>query len=91
MLGHTFFKNGIKGHHDDEAKVGRIASFYHKVLEWSLKHKLIVSLLSIGLLLGSLFLTPFLGTSFISTGEDKFLALTYKPKPGETEEEVVKR
>lgn len=91
MLGHTFFKNGIKGHHDDEAKVGRIASFYHNVLEWSLKHKLIVSLLSIGLLLGSLFLTPFLGTSFISTGEDKFLALTYKPKPGETEEEVVKK
>ncbi|QIH77326.1 efflux RND transporter permease subunit [Macrococcoides canis] len=91
MLGHTFFKNGIKGHHDDETKVGRIASFYHKVLEWSLKHKIIVSLLSIGLLLGSLFLTPFLGTSFISTGEDKLLALTYKPKPGETEEDVVKK
>ncbi|UBH23432.1 efflux RND transporter permease subunit [Macrococcus armenti] len=91
MLGHSFFKNGIKGHHDDEAKVGRIARFYHRILEWSLKHKVIVSLLSIGILIGSLMLTPLLGTSFISTGEDKLLALTYKPKPGETEAEVVKK
>ncbi|WP_277601853.1 efflux RND transporter permease subunit [Macrococcus armenti] len=91
MLGHSFFKNGIKGHHDDEAKVGRTARFYHRILEWSLKHKAIVSLLSIGILIGSLMLTPFLGTSFISTGEDKLLALTYKPKPGETEAEVVKK
>lgn len=85
MLAHTFFKNGIKGHHDDEEKVGKIAGFYRKILDWSLSHKAIVSALSVLLLVGSLFLTPFLGTSFISTGEDKLLALTYKPKPGEKE------
>ncbi|RXK18649.1 efflux RND transporter permease subunit [Macrococcus sp. DPC7161] len=90
MLGHTFFKNGIKGHHDDEEKVGVIAKFYRKILNWSLNHKWIVSIVSILLLVGSLCLTPFLGASFISTGEDKLLALTYKPKPGETEQEVVK-
>ncbi|WP_414049057.1 efflux RND transporter permease subunit [Macrococcus animalis] len=91
MLAHSFFKNGIKGHHDDEEKVGKIAGFYRKVLEWSLSHKAIVSALSILLLVGSLCLTPFLGTSFISTGEDKLLALTYKPKPGEKEADVVKK
>ncbi|WP_414050769.1 efflux RND transporter permease subunit [Macrococcus animalis] len=91
MLAHSFFKNGIKGHHDDEEKVGKIAGFYRKVLEWSLRHKAIVSALSILLLVGSLCLTPFLGTSFISTGEDKLLALTYKPKPGEKEADVVKK
>lgn len=91
MLAHAFFKNGIKGHHDDEQKVGRIAGFYRKVLDWSLRHKAIVSILSVLLLVGSLMLTPFLGTSFISTGEDKLLALTYKPKPGEKEEDVVKK
>ncbi|PTK43273.1 multidrug transporter, partial [Staphylococcus nepalensis] len=31
-----------------------------------------------------------IGTSFISTGEDKFMALTYTPKPGETKEQVLK-
>lgn len=91
MLAHTFFKNGIKGHHDDEEKVGKIAGFYRKILDWSLRHKAIVSALSVLLLVGSLFLTPYLGTSFISTGEDKLLALTYKPKPGEKEEDVVKK
>ena len=30
-----------------------------------------------------------LGTSFISTGEDKFMALTYTPEPGETEQGVL--
>ncbi len=87
MLAHIFFKNGIKGHHDE--KPGAVAHFYRRVLEWSLKHKWIVGLLSILLLVGSLMLTPLVGTSFISTGEDKLLALTYKPQPGETEDEVV--
>ena len=29
-----------------------------------------------------------LGTSYISTGDNKFLALTYTPKPGETQKSV---
>ncbi|MGU3218946.1 hypothetical protein ACVXZ0_15835 [Staphylococcus aureus] len=32
---------------------------------------------------------PRLGTSFISAGDDKFLAITYTPKPGETEQAVL--
>lgn len=87
MLGHIFFRNGIKGHHDE--KPGRIAYFYRNILEWALNHKWTVGILSTLLLVGSLMLTPLVGTSFISTGEDKLLALTYKPEPGETEEEVV--
>lgn len=31
-----------------------------------------------------------IGTSYISTGEDKYMALTYNPKPGETKESVLK-
>lgn len=88
MLAHIFFKRGIKGHHDE--KPGRISTFYRNILEWALNHKWIVSILSILLLVGSLMLTPLVGTSFISTGEDKLLALTYKPEPGETDAQVVK-
>lgn len=89
MLSHIFFRNGIKGHHDE--KPGRIAHFYRGILNWALNHKWLVGLLSIALLVGSLMLVPFVGTSFISTGEDKLLALTYKPQPGETESDVVKK
>ena len=30
-----------------------------------------------------------LGTSYISSGDNKFMALTYTPKPGETEKSVL--
>ncbi|OFL46924.1 multidrug transporter [Nosocomiicoccus sp. HMSC067E10] len=88
MLAHFFFRKGVKvkPHH----KKNRIADSYRKILEWTLSHKVISSIVLVVIFVGSLALTPFVGTSFISTGEDKFLALTYKPSPGETIEEVVK-
>lgn len=91
MLAHVFFRKGVKDSKSKEGKQGIIQRVYHSVLEWSLSHKWIVSIAAIAIFVGSLMLTPLVGTSFISTGEDKFLALTYKPSPGETENEVVKK
>ena len=89
VLGSVFFKNGLNKqpkHH-----LGRVSQSYRRILGWSLDHKWIVILLSTAILVGSIILgTMNIGTSFISTGEDKFMALTYKPKPGETQENVLK-
>lgn len=93
-LASTFFKKGIKTkqHANDkhENNTGKVGSGYRKVLGWSLNHKWIVLIISLVILIGSIGLgATKLGTSFISTGDDKFLALTYTPKPGETEKAVL--
>ncbi|MDU6506393.1 MAG: efflux RND transporter permease subunit, partial [Staphylococcus sp.] len=92
-LASTFFKNGIniKGNVNEENKLGGISKGYKRVLGWSLNHKWLVLIISIVILIVSIGIgAAKLGTSYISTGEDKFLALTYTPKPGETEEAVLK-
>ena len=87
-LSATFFKKGIKQH--KEKKLGLIGSNYKKVLNWSLNHKWIVIIISTIILIASIGLgATKLGTSFISTGEDKYMTLTYTPEPGETEEGVL--
>lgn len=93
-LASTFFKKGIKTkqHANDkhENNTSKVGSGYRKVLGWSLNHKWIVLIISLVILIGSIGLgATKLGTSFISTGDDKFLALTYTPKPGETEKAVL--
>jgi len=48
-----------------------------------------VLIVSIFILVGSVVIgARNLGTSYISTGDNKFLALTYTPKPGETQKSV---
>ncbi|MGW8024809.1 efflux RND transporter permease subunit [Staphylococcus xylosus] len=87
-LSATFFKKGVK-HHKEES-LGFIGKKYKVILKWSLNHKWIVILVSTIILIASIGLgAAKLGTSFISTGEDKFMALTYTPKPGETEKGVL--
>lgn len=87
-LSATFFNKGIKQH--KEKKLGLIGSNYKKVLNWSLNHKWIVIIISTIILIASIGLgAAKLGTSFISTGEDKYMTLTYTPEPGETEEGVL--
>ncbi|UEX90569.1 efflux RND transporter permease subunit [Staphylococcus ratti] len=89
VLGSVFFKNGLK--RQPKHHLGRISRGYRKVLGWSLDHKWIVIILSTLILISSIVLGSMkIGTSFISAGEDKFMALTYKPKPGETKENVLK-
>lgn len=88
-LGATLFRKGVKTKRQHEG-LGAISRGYRQILKWSLNHKWIVIILSIVILIGSIGLgATSLGTSYISSGDDKFLALTYTPKPGETEKAVL--
>ncbi|OHO69310.1 multidrug transporter [Staphylococcus sp. HMSC036D05] len=88
-LGATLFRKGVKTKRQYEG-LGAISQGYRQILKWSLNHKWIVIIVSIVILIGSIGLgATSLGTSYISSGDDKFLALTYTPKPGETEKAVL--
>ncbi|MEJ7447727.1 efflux RND transporter permease subunit [Staphylococcus epidermidis] len=87
-LGATFFKNGVKNR-EQKGGLGAVGRAYRSTLNWSLNHKWIVLIVSIFILVGSVVIgARNLGTSYISTGDNKFLALTYTPKPGETQKSV---
>lgn len=73
-----------------ESKPGRLSEGYKRVLQWSLNHKLITSLLAVSLLIGSLFLIPVIGVSFLASDEQKMVYAAYTPEPGQPYEEVVK-
>ncbi|MDQ8735239.1 efflux RND transporter permease subunit [Paenibacillus sp. LHD-38] len=90
MLAHMMFRKGTKAgkaHHD---KPGRLAEWYKSVLRWSLDHKAIAFGLAVLLLVGSLFLVPVIGTSFLAGDEQKMMVVSYNPAPGETREQVEK-
>lgn len=91
MLAHSLFKKQIYSNGDTKKEVkvkakdkGKMAAFYEKVLEWTLNHKLITTAISIALLVGSLFLVPVIGVSFLPDEEQKMMYITYTPEPGET-------
>lgn len=87
-LGSTYFKKGLK--RKNNKSLGVVGSNYRKVLSWSLNHKWVVLILSTVILIACIVLgTMKIGTSYISTGDDKYMALTYTPKPGETEGKVL--
>ncbi|HDJ6914970.1 TPA: efflux RND transporter permease subunit [Staphylococcus aureus] len=90
-LAATLFKKGVKRRNKQHQEgLGVVSTTYKKVLHWSLNHKWIVIILSTLILVVTIvFGGPRLGTSFISAGDDKFLAITYTPKPGETEQAVL--
>lgn len=88
MLAHMMFRKGLKpgkAHHD---KPGRLAEWYKGVLRWSLNHKLVAFGLAVVLLVGSLFIVPVIGVSFLAGDEEKMMVLSYNPAPGETREQV---
>ncbi|NAW44993.1 efflux RND transporter permease subunit, partial [Salmonella sp. gx-f4] len=80
----------IKKQHTAEKEHGKIASFYKKILNWSLDHKLITFGLAILIFIGSLLLIPAIGVSFIPSDEQKMVMATYKPDPGQTRSDVEK-
>ncbi|WP_226671425.1 efflux RND transporter permease subunit [Metabacillus litoralis] len=92
MMAHSLFKKNLYGEgkqlkqHDD--KPGKLAGAYRKILEWTLNHKIITSAIAILMLVGSLFLVPVIGVSFLSSEEEKMMMVTYKPEPGETREQA---
>ncbi|MGM0852309.1 MAG: efflux RND transporter permease subunit [Bacillota bacterium] len=88
MLAHSMFKKGVGKKHVE--KQSRLAQWYKGVLNWTLNHKIITSILAVAMLVGSLFLVPLIGVSFLPSDEEKMIMATYKPDPGQTEEEVNK-
>lgn len=73
-----------------EKQKGKMATMYEEMLTWTLNNKLITSAVSIALLVGSLFLVPIIGVSFLPDDEQKMMYITYTPEPGETLEAVNK-
>lgn len=90
-LAHTLFRKGLKKKHDHEEKPGALARGYQSILRWTLNHKLITFGIAILLLVGSLFLTRFVGVSFMPEQEDKYAMVTYSPQPGDRLEDVEER
>jgi hydrophobic/amphiphilic exporter-1 (mainly G- bacteria), HAE1 family len=89
MMAHSFFKNGVsaKNAHNEE-KPSKLANGYRSILRWTLNHKIITSGIAVLLLVGSLFLVPIIGVSFLPSDEEKMVIATYKPEPGQTLAEV---
>jgi HAE1 family hydrophobic/amphiphilic exporter-1 len=91
MLAHSLFKKGLYGEtakKHEEHKPGKMSGVYRSILNWSLNHKWITSGLAVLMLVGSLFLVPAIGVSFLPSEEQKLVYATYKPAPGETKEQV---
>lgn len=87
-LAHTLFRKGLNKKHDHDEKPRGMARGYRRILEWSLSHKLITFGLAVVLLIGSLFLYPLVGVSFLPEQEDKYVMVTYSPEPGARLEDV---
>ncbi|KKO54728.1 efflux RND transporter permease subunit [Paenibacillus sp. DMB20] len=90
-LAHSLFRKGLKKKHNHDEKPGGLARIYQSVLRWTLNHKLVTFGIAILLLVGSLFLTKFVGVSFLPEQEDKYAMVTYSPQPGDRLEDVEKR
>ncbi|MGN7287190.1 efflux RND transporter permease subunit [Shouchella clausii] len=89
MMANSLFKNGApEKHKKQEEKPGKLASGYRRLLEAALNHKIITSLIAVALLVGSLFLTPFVGVSFLPEEEEKLVFATYSPNAGTTFEDA---
>ncbi|MFD2330361.1 efflux RND transporter permease subunit [Cohnella sp. GCM10020058] len=84
MLAHTLFKNGVKPGkgHDHEDKPGKMALGYRRILSAALRHKVITVVISLVILVASLFLIPVIGASFLPAEEEKYTMITYSPEPG---------
>lgn len=90
-LSHFLFKKKLysektEGSHKE---AGRLAKSYKGILNWTLNHKVITSIISVVLLAGSLALTPLIGFSFMGSEEEKVMYLTYTPETGELKEDTL--
>ncbi|MBF0708036.1 efflux RND transporter permease subunit [Alkalihalobacillus hwajinpoensis] len=91
-MAHSLFKKGLvkksgKPSHKEEG-TSRLANGYKKMLNWVLNHKLITFGASVLVLVGSLFLAPIVGVSFLPSDQEKMIVATYNPEPGETSENI---
>ncbi|RYL95625.1 efflux RND transporter permease subunit [Sporolactobacillus sp. THM7-4] len=84
MLSHIMFKNGLKKRTVSEENPGKLASFYRKILNRALNHKIMTFGSAVVILIGSLFLIPHIGASFLPDDPQKEMMITYNPNPGQT-------
>lgn len=101
-MAHFMFRKGLTRKRTHEDKPGALSRGYKKVLNWSLNHKVITSLLALVLFGGSLGLASIVGVSFLPEEEQKYAMITYNPGPGtvlsdveqtalKAEEQILKR
>jgi multidrug efflux pump subunit AcrB len=90
-LSHFLFKKKLYGEKTESShkEVGKLANWYKGVLNKSLNHKIITSIIAVVLLAGSLALTPIIGFSFMGSEEEKVMYLTYTPGAGELKEDTL--
>lgn len=90
-LSHFLFKKKLYGTKtaSNHKEVGKLAIWYKGILNKALNHKIITSVISILLLVGSLALTPLIGFSFMGSEEEKVMYLTYTPATGELKDETL--
>ncbi|MFE8698906.1 efflux RND transporter permease subunit [Cytobacillus sp. FJAT-53684] len=90
-LSHFLFKKKLYGEKTESShkEAGKLAKSYKGILNWTLNHKVITSIISIALLVGSLVLTPLIGFSFMGSEEEKVMYLTYTPEAGELKEDTL--
>ncbi|MGE6425874.1 efflux RND transporter permease subunit [Bacillus altitudinis] len=91
MMAHSLFKKNLYGKAKKvkEHKPSKLASGYRRVLNWTLNHKWITSGIAILMLVGSLFLAPLVGVSFLPQEAEKTAMVTYTPEPGQTREQAI--
>ncbi|MEK4788918.1 efflux RND transporter permease subunit [Bacillus sp. FSL K6-2971] len=91
MMAHSLFKKNLYGTAKKvkEHKPSKLASGYRRVLNWALNHKWITSGIAILMLVGSLFLAPLVGVSFLPQEAEKTAMVTYTPEPGQTREQAI--
>ncbi|HIW33215.1 MAG TPA: efflux RND transporter permease subunit, partial [Candidatus Paenibacillus intestinavium] len=91
-LSHFLFKKKLYAAKTESKhkEVGTLALKYKGVLQWTLNHKAITSIIAIVILAGSISLYPFIGLSFLGSEEEKVMYITYSPKAGELKEDTIK-
>lgn len=89
-LSHSLFRKKLYAEEQEKIykKPSKLSLWYKGVLEETLNHKIITSMIAILLLAGSIALTPVIGFSFLGSAEEKVMYLTYTPKAGELKEET---
>jgi len=68
----------------------KIQNYYKKILVWALEHRKKTILITVGLLLLTFCLVPFIGTEFMPLGDRPMLILQLKMPPGTSLEETNK-
>ncbi|MBD3110224.1 efflux RND transporter permease subunit [Bacillus sp. AGMB 02131] len=90
-LSHFLFRKNLYGEKAESShkEVGKLALWYKGVLQKSLNHKIITSIIAVVLLVGSIALMPLIGFSFMGSQEEKVMYLTYTPATGELKDETL--